>query len=77
MSMPYPQDRARAREEAGEQPFKDAKETFTEHEAQLEREAPVVDDAGDEAGTRAQQEERAEARLGEVIQEMADESKPS
>ncbi|HYH12091.1 MAG TPA: hypothetical protein VD789_07025 [Thermomicrobiales bacterium] len=39
MSYPYPQDRHRDRKEKGEQPYKDATETFAQNEAEIEREA--------------------------------------
>jgi hypothetical protein len=42
MSYPYPQDRHRDRKEKGEQPYKDARETLAENEAQLRN--PTEDD---------------------------------
>jgi hypothetical protein len=72
MSMPYPQDRARARQEDGEQPFKDAKEAFAENEAELERKASrVVDAPESEADARARQEQEAAERFEEIGDEVA------
>jgi hypothetical protein len=41
MSYPYPQDRRREQREKGEQPYEDARETFTENEAEIRREASL------------------------------------
>lgn len=39
MSLPYPHDRARARQDQGEQPYKDAREALGEKEAKLQAQA--------------------------------------
>lgn len=36
MSLPYPHDRARARQDQGEQPYKDAREALGEKDATLQ-----------------------------------------
>ncbi len=60
MSYPYPQDRHRDRREKGEQPYKDAKETFTESAAQQQAEAEAFGEERaaetEEERTRRQQE---------------------
>jgi hypothetical protein len=53
MSYPYPQDRHRDRKEKGDQPYEDAKEAFTETQAQIQRDA--------EAYGEAEQRETAES----------------
>lgn len=76
MSYPYPQDRHRDRKEEGEQPYKDAREAMAQQEAEIQAGAEAFGE------TRAAQfadgddgdlEERAEARLREVGEEVAEE----
>ena len=64
MSYPYPQDRHRNRREKGDQPYKDAKETFTESAAQQQAEA----EAFGEAHAAESDEERA-SRQQEAAQQ--------
>jgi hypothetical protein len=69
MSMPYPQDRHRDRKEKGDQPYKDAKETFTETEAQLRDKAPGQEDPDallSQEERTALQEQQAADRLGKI-----------
>lgn len=69
MSLPYPQDRARARQEGGEQPYKDAKEAMSEKEARLQAEAEQYGEThlGESDEERAERfENEMEERLGEV-----------
>jgi hypothetical protein len=46
MSYSYPQDRHRDRKEKGDQPYEDARETYAENEAEIERTAPEGPDRG-------------------------------
>jgi hypothetical protein len=39
MSLPYPHDRARARQDEGQQPYKDAREAMSEKDARLQAQA--------------------------------------
>ncbi len=77
MSLPYPNDRARARQDKGEQPYKDAREAMTEKEAKIQSEAEAFGEANlrptDEERVETQRSE-AEARLAEV---GADRNQPS
>lgn len=69
MSMPYPQDRARARQDEGEQPFKDAKETLTEKDAKLQASAGKPPEPAAELTEEertALQEQEASERLGKI-----------
>jgi hypothetical protein len=69
MSMPYPQDRHRDRKEKGEQPYKDAKERFTENEAEIRDTAPDQEDPDavlSEEERTALQEQQAADRLGKI-----------
>jgi hypothetical protein len=69
---PYPHDRARARTDIGEQPYKDARETMNEKDATLQAEAERFG----EENLRESEEERNE-RLGdeaaERLREVQDE----
>ncbi|MBA2469576.1 MAG: hypothetical protein H0V37_09245 [Chloroflexia bacterium] len=79
MSLPYPHDRARARQEDGEQPFKDAREALNESEADLGRKAPADDGAGDsesEDQRHARQEADASERLGDIGEDVAAKERP-
>lgn len=71
MSYPYPQDRHRDRREKGEQPYKDAAETFGQKEAKLDREAGVPPE---EQSSRsiADQERDAEDRFEDIGNDVAD-----
>ena len=74
MSYPYPQDRHRDRKEKGEQPYKDAKETMTRSDAELQTDAEAygearADESQEERDGRIQAE--AEERLRRVNAEVA------
>lgn len=45
MSLPYPHDRARARQDRGEQPYKDAREAMGEKAAHLQANAEAYGEA--------------------------------
>jgi hypothetical protein len=80
MSLPYPHDRARARKEDGEQPFKDAREALGEAGATLNREAPSRDGfdmSESEEDRNARQEAETSERLGDIGDTVADERDPS
>jgi len=69
MGMPYPEDRAGARMDKGEQPYKDAKEAVAEERVELEREAPPFDATSRRPTPEeetALQEERIEKRLSDI-----------
>ena len=69
MSYPYPQDRHRDRKEEGDQPYKDAAETYAQQEAELDRKAGAEDpqrDDRDEAERISDLERAAEERLDEA-----------
>lgn len=72
MSYPYPQNRHKDRRDKGDQPYKDAKESMRENEAELQENTDQNPDLGsglsDEEQT-ALQEEAAEQRLAEVGKE--------
>lgn len=79
MSLPYPHDRARARQEDGEQPFKDAREALNESESNLQRQAPADDGAGDsesEDQRHARQEAEASKRLVDIGEDVAAKESP-
>jgi hypothetical protein len=66
MSDKFPHDRARARTERGEQPFKDAKEEFAQKEAELRKqEVPRTERDQDE--TEEQYRERIEREMSEQL----------
>ena len=74
MSLPYPHDRARTRQDEGEQPYKDAREDMGQKEAVLQSRA----EAFGEPKLRETDEERAERvatgaaeRLEAVQEEVA------
>ncbi len=73
MSDFYPQDRHRDRKEEGEQPYKDARETLSENEAELRNRADepwiAAEHEGDEARAERLKSE-AEDRLKEVQSEI-------
>jgi hypothetical protein len=74
VSYPYPQDRNRDRKEKGEQPYKDAKETLSRADAELQREAEAYGETRrdeEEGERRARQETEAEDRLRRVGEEVA------
>jgi Spy/CpxP family protein refolding chaperone len=80
MSMPYPQDRARARKDAGEQPFKDDREAMNEADAALHREASTrdgFDTAESEEERNARQEAEASERLADIGDDVASGQDPS
>ncbi|MBA3414407.1 MAG: hypothetical protein H0U10_04175 [Chloroflexia bacterium] len=69
MSLPYPHDRARARQDRGEQPYKDAREAMSEKDALLQGEAEeygAVNLRETDDERRARLEADAETRLREV-----------
>ena len=69
MSLPYPHDRARARQDTGEQPYKDAREAMTEMDASIQADAEAFGEANlreTDADRAARLESEAEARLREV-----------
>jgi hypothetical protein len=70
MSLPYPHDRARARKEDGEQPFKDVRESLGE--AELPRDASSRDGY---TTTESDEERHArqEAEAGERLRDIGDE----
>jgi len=72
MSLPYPHDRVRARKEDGEQPFKDARESLGEAEAELHRDASSRDGY---TTTESDEERHArqEAEAGERLRDIGDE----
>jgi len=71
VSYPYPQDRHLDRKEKGEQPYKDAKEAMSQERAQLQAEAEA---AGEQmARTDEERELDAEARLGRINRDVAQE----
>lgn len=76
MSYPYPQDRHRDRKEKGDQPYKDAKEAFSEAEARQQARAEAFGESRadeDEAERAARQQREAEA----VIADTNESLKPS
>lgn len=56
MSLPYPNDRARARQDRGDQPYQDAREALGQKDAELQARA---EEFGEEH-LRESDEERAE-----------------
>jgi hypothetical protein len=72
MSYPYPQDRSRERREKGEQPYKDARETLGQSEAELKTEAEAY---GEEhlRLSDAERAERFEANVRERLAEVGEE----
>jgi hypothetical protein len=69
MSYPYPQDRHRDRKEKGEQPYKDAKESMTQSDAQLQTEAEAYGEARRDE-SEAEREDRIAAELAERLREV-------
>ena len=66
MSLPYPHDRARARQDRGEQPYKDAREAMAEKDARLRTHAEEYGQANPRETDEdrvARVEEEAAARL--------------
>lgn len=87
MSYPYPQDRNRDRNEKAEQPYQDAKEAFSETQAQLQRDAEAYGEAEQREAAaslrNASPEERKhlledamEEQLEETTEEIIAESRP-
>lgn len=75
MSLPYPHDRARARQDEGEQPYKDAREEMGQKDAKLQNQAALlqgVDQAETDEERTACVESEAAARLEQVQDELAD-----
>ena len=75
MSLPYPHDRARARQDEGEQPYKDAREEMGQKGARLQSQATSLDGAdqretGEERTARVESE--VATRLEQVQNELAD-----
>ena len=69
MSLPYPHDRARARQDKGEQPYKDAREAMTRKDASIQAEAEAFGEATlreTDAERVARLEADAEDRLRDV-----------
>ncbi len=74
MSQPYPHDRARARQDQGEQPYKDAREAMTEKDARLQAQAEEYGEANvpeTDEERLARLEEDAKARLIKVNTEIS------
>jgi hypothetical protein len=65
-----PIDQARERTEQGGQPFKDAKDTFRQEEAELDREGHVGDE-GDEPSTEDERTARQEDAASQRFQRIA------
>lgn len=66
MSLPYPHDRVRARQDEGEQPYKDAREAMGQKDARLQGQA----EAFGEANLRETDEERAERVESEAAERL-------
>lgn len=69
MSLPYPHDRARARQDKGEQPYKDAREAMTRKDARIQADAEAFGEATlreTDAERVARLEMEAEDRLRDV-----------
>jgi len=74
MSLPYPHDRARARKEDGDQPFKDARESLGEAQAELHRDASSRDgfrEIESDEERHARQEAETGERLGDIDDEVS------
>ncbi|MGE3798055.1 MAG: hypothetical protein AB7G88_09450 [Thermomicrobiales bacterium] len=65
MSSKYPHDRARERQDSGEQPYKDARESMAEMQSDIQRDA----EAFGEDNLRESDEERSE-RLRQEAEEQ-------
>lgn len=72
MSLPYPHDRARARQEDGQQPFKDARESHGEAEADVQRDASRRDGFS-QTESAEERHARQEAETGERLRDIGDE----
>lgn len=80
MSYPYPQDRHRDRKEKGDQPYEDAREAFSESQAQIQRDAEAYGEAEqrEEAASLRnaspeERKERLEAAMEEQLEETTEE----
>ena len=74
MSLPYPYDRARARQDRGEQPYKDAREAMAEKEALLQGQAEAFSQESpteSDEERQARLEGEAEARLRGIQADVA------
>lgn len=72
MSLPYPHDRARARQDEGQQPYKDAREAMAEKEALLDGQARALGPEA-EVDAEAGDVDRIEAEAVERLREVGDE----
>jgi len=72
MSLPYPHDRARARQDDGEQPYKDARESLGEKDANLRSEAQPRDEPETDEEKTARLEAEADERLSAITADVAD-----
>lgn len=73
MSLPYPHDRARARQDDGQQPYKDAREAISEKESKLQAQARENGDGNvqeSETERLAHMERDAVERLTKVGDEL-------
>jgi hypothetical protein len=68
MSLPIPNDRARVKQDSGVQPYKDAKETLAESDAQLQADAERF---GEERlrESDAEREKRVKAEAEAILKE--------
>lgn len=69
MSLPYPHDRARARQDKGEQPYKDAREAMSRKDAVIQADAEAFGEANlreTDKESVMRLETEAEERLREV-----------
>jgi hypothetical protein len=71
-----PIDQARERTEKGEQPFKDARESFRQEEAELHRQAPAGHDE-EEPATEEERTARQEDAASQRFQRIAEEETES
>jgi hypothetical protein len=80
MSLPYPHDRARKRQEDGPQPFKDAREDFGQSEAEIQRDAPLgenMHESESDEQRHARHEAEAEERFKDIGDQIVQEEKSS
>lgn len=72
MSLPYPHDRARSRQDDGEQPYKDARESLGEKDAKLRSAEQPRDELETDEEKTARLEDEAEERLSAITADVAD-----
>ena len=75
MSYPYPQDRHLDRKEKGDQPYEDAREAYSEKQAELRDGASQVDDVA--RLSREEQDELMERNAEERFRDIAEELEKS